>query len=537
MGALTLKNYPYELRGWDIENFESVDPTDGLGSNTRVYISKNKIVQIEPIYDTHSLKAWITDKSRLFFDSIFIDWIPSSVENKKITKSYDPNAWLKIINTLVKNIYIFDLCNSSQNKEYFLTVAFEDISLEILALLNIMSNSCSFIKIKRIEKNKISNNLEANFQLNSVKRTSQLKQTTLCLLVAANPRFEGFSLNLKLRKRLLEGNFKVLSLSSFVNLTFPITLLGSNIKILKTISEGNHLTCQNIKSAHNPTLIVSSNISKRNDSSHFENLFKVLKFSRFLNSKWYGYNMLNTSLHETGIKAFSYQHLLNTDVNSFSSLYLINMTTNSSATIKKAVKSKLLNFQLNKNNQFLANEKLIIEQNPIISNTEVFIDKKNYYYLPVSMFYENRETFINTEGLIKKPTKLIFRKKNKSNWQIIRRILKVLNSSISFINAQENKILFFKTKELNNFRNFINFHFYASQSLTSMSYYLNMSNKPFYSYSINNNFKIRNFKILSTKLKFWLDDFYTGGKDTYSQHSAILAHSSNIIRVETTNFF
>ena len=39
MGALTLKSFPFELRSWDIEKFESIDPTDSFGSKTRVYIS------------------------------------------------------------------------------------------------------------------------------------------------------------------------------------------------------------------------------------------------------------------------------------------------------------------------------------------------------------------------------------------------------------------------------------------------------------------------------------------------------------------
>jgi hypothetical protein len=30
MGALTLKNFPFELRGWDIEKFESIDQQTDL---------------------------------------------------------------------------------------------------------------------------------------------------------------------------------------------------------------------------------------------------------------------------------------------------------------------------------------------------------------------------------------------------------------------------------------------------------------------------------------------------------------------------
>jgi hypothetical protein len=59
MGALTLKNFPFELRSWDIEKFESIDPTDGFGSGTRVYINKQQIVQIEPDYNENTTNAWV----------------------------------------------------------------------------------------------------------------------------------------------------------------------------------------------------------------------------------------------------------------------------------------------------------------------------------------------------------------------------------------------------------------------------------------------------------------------------------------------
>ena len=82
MGALTLKSFPFELRGWDIEKFESIDPTDGFGRVTRVYISKQQIVQIEPEYDLNKNNNWLSDKGRQFFDGIFGVWSNSSTEPK-----------------------------------------------------------------------------------------------------------------------------------------------------------------------------------------------------------------------------------------------------------------------------------------------------------------------------------------------------------------------------------------------------------------------------------------------------------------------
>lgn len=74
VGALTLKSFPFELRGWDIEKFESIDPTDGFGTNTRVYISKQQIIQIEPDHSENTSSVWLSDKGRQFFDSLFGFW-------------------------------------------------------------------------------------------------------------------------------------------------------------------------------------------------------------------------------------------------------------------------------------------------------------------------------------------------------------------------------------------------------------------------------------------------------------------------------
>ena len=42
---------------------------------------------------------------------------------------------------------------------------------------------------------------------------------------------------------------------------------------------------------------------------------------------------------------------------------------------------------------------------------------------------------------------------------------------------------------------------------------------------------------MDTKIKYWLDDFYIGGKDGYSQNSLILTNCSKINRFQSNNFF
>lgn len=57
MGALTLKSFPFVLRSWNVKSYESIDPTDTFGQNTRVYVNKNQIVKIEPQFNDKALKA------------------------------------------------------------------------------------------------------------------------------------------------------------------------------------------------------------------------------------------------------------------------------------------------------------------------------------------------------------------------------------------------------------------------------------------------------------------------------------------------
>ena len=71
--------------------------------------------------------------------------------------------------------------------------------------------------------------------------------------------------------------------------------------------------------------------------------------------------------------------------------------------------------------------------------------------------------------------------------------------------------------------------------LTNLNFYLTIQNKPFI---LNeNHFRKATKKTFNTKIKYWLDDFFTGGKDEYSQNSLILTNCSKILRSESTNFF
>lgn len=539
MGALTLKSFPHVLRGWEVRSYESIDPTDSFGQDTRLYIDRNQIVKIEPQFSNTASTMWLTDKGRQFFDGIFGEFSTSQKTSK-----LDSNAvvrsnkqWDHIFETIRKTFYIFDICNFKYSNKHSFILVFENLSLEILNLLVILTQISSFIKIKKAENLKINNDLESNFQLNSATDSAKLLSSSLCLLLGTNTRYEGSYLNLKLRQRYFKGNFKLLSIGSLLDLTFSVSFLGSQLSTFKTITEGNSVSCQDIATASNPLLILNTELFKRNDTQQIVEMVNVLKHTNIITKTWNGLNILNSSLNETGVHSVaSFSFLTFRDLVNFSSLYFINTSVSSIANIKKIVGSRLVMHLMT---QKQSNKKLLLDQNYNITTNNIsnLLKVKKFLYLPVDTFFENNETFINTEGLVKRTTKLISRKKTKNNWQIIRRFIKNTSLLVTVTNLKDNKLISFNSKNLYNFKNFISFQFYAVQNLTNFNFYLTKRNSQFFIYKKFNTFKSTQVKLFNTKVKYWLDDFFIGGKDQLCQNSLTLIKCSVNTRLMSSTFF
>ena len=420
---------------------------------------------------------------------------------------------------MIKTIYIFDHCNKQNSKNYFFTIVFGNVSIETLSLLLSISQNYSFVNLKRVEHIKINTDIESTFQLNNVSDKIKLSSSTLCLLISINPRYEGYYLNLNLRQRILKGDFKCLAIGSLIDLTFPISFLGSNFSILKILTEGNNFICQDLKFSTNPILIYNNELFKRSDSKDVIETFKILCYAHIFHKVWNGLNMLNLTLSDTG--TFSLKQISGLtlkDLNNFSSLYFLNLTANNTLNLKKITKLKLFNLFFANNKQSLTNKLFLNQISKKANNNLMFLNKILADYFPVTSntFYENEETFINTEGFIKRTTKLISKKKVKNNWQILKKILKHFKNKLTFLTQKENQIIFFNSKKLYNFKNFFNFQYYATQSLINLNFYLSLKNKTFILKKSRLNFKAKTKKLINTKLKYWLDDFFTGGKDEFS---------------------
>lgn len=537
MGALTSKRFPFELRSWDIEKFESIDPTDGFGSNTRIYVNKSQIVQIEPEYDIFSFNTWLTDKGRQFFDSIFGTW----TQNKSISsKNSQRNFWFTLTKTLIKTFYFADQLKKTK-VNYFFTVVFENLSLEVLSFLITVVQKYSFVNLRRAENlNKNNTDLESNFQINITTNKNKLINSTLCLLISNNPRYESYFLNLSLRQRVAKGNLKCFSIGSIIDLTFPVVFLGSNVNVLKTIVKGNSLICQNFKSSKNPLTIYNNEIFKRADGNKIVQMFNILKQVDTFSKTWSNVNIVSNTLSETGIYSVGkFPTISKKDLDSFGVLYFLNVSANSLANLKQIIDFKLLNYKKIITQKALINN-IFLEQSLIPNKifefyNQNYLNNSKFFYLPTNVLYENEETFVNIEGLVKRTTKVIFRDNTTNNWQMLRKLFKHFQENLHFIENKNNLLLVLNSNDLIEFKNFTYFQYQATQSIINFNFYLNLKSQPFL--ILSKKLKYKNKKLFLTKLKYWLDDFYTGGKDEYSKSSFNMINCSKILRLKTTNFF
>jgi NADH dehydrogenase (ubiquinone) Fe-S protein 1 len=539
VGALTFKNFPFELRGWDIQKFESIDPTDGFALNTRVYINKNKIIRIEPSCKDNKTHTWLSDKSRQFFDSIFDDNQASNTKNKNLILS--KNSWKKSLKKLFQTIYLFEHCKLKTNKNYFITFVIENVSLEILSLLKILEQKYAFIKLRRSEALKTNNNLEFYSQINSSAHSTQLNSSTLALIINSDLRYETYNLNLLLRQRFLKGSFKSLVVGSYTNTTFPNIFIGSSLNILKKISEGNNFTCQDLKTSINPILIYNNELLKRADGK--KSLKTIETCSNFFgtNQNWNGINCIHSNLNGVGMSFIAnISGFKEKDFFQCSSLYFINIDMQKESNLKKVIETKLLNYKLRKSRTHFNLTRLFFDQTSQTTTNQNFknlIGNSLYFYLPIKMFYENQETFINTLGTIKQTNKLITHTKKRESWKIIRNLVTNFNSNYVSFNFKNDSFLFFNGINYKSFKYFTNLQFQAINKLDTANLFLLSKNKPFFILKNSTIFRNEVCKIKNSKMKYWLDDFFIGGRDEFSKDSRVMINCSVNLRNQATNFF
>lgn len=540
VGALTSKPYPFTTRNWELKNINSIDLSDSFGLNTQVLLKNNKVIKILPGYNCkNNTNNWISDKTRFLFDGMFS---PDRKVTKTITSgmsnSSTLSSWESTFKDLIYNVYFYDHLNRHFFNIKPITFIFDEtISLEVINLLQLIAKKFSFFKIRTTNNANICTDFENNLQITSATNTETLDKADTCLLIGTNPRYDGSHLNLLLRKRIAKGNFKLFKFNSLTNLTFPTTSLGNNIKTLRTVAEGNHSICQNIKEAKRLLVIINSNIFEREDATSITNIIKTLKRNTTIKTNiWNGFNLLNKSLNSTGVNLLNnFKSFTSKDIHLSSIIYFI------ASDLEKTKLTNFINLKLLNYLTYPSVNKTLIEQSHKITGIETTTSRsilKSYkhVYLPNNVFFETTGNYINTEGILKKSIKLVSSKKNtKDNWQLLRKLYSVLENVSFTSNPACNDNLQFNCKNMLSFKSFTNFLYLTTLNLSKFNHYLtNKTNQNFNFTNANYNTKKKNLN--NTTLRKKINDFYIEGSESYSRFSTTMIDCSKTLRSEKTNF-
>src|SRR6202040_1225652 len=67
-----------------------------------------------------------------------------------------------------------------------------------------------------------------------------IERADACLLVGSNPRWEASLVSARLRKRYLQGDFRVGAVGPPLDLTFPVEMLGDSGAVLNALAADEH---------------------------------------------------------------------------------------------------------------------------------------------------------------------------------------------------------------------------------------------------------------------------------------------------------
>ena len=488
---------------------------------------------MEPEHSNDFVTNWISDKTRLFFDAIH-------------NRSQEHSNWLKFLTVLENNIYVFEMCANRMFKSNFFTITFRNVGLEVLSLLILFSHNYSFVRIKKGNPAKVNSDLESSFQCNLLAEEESLDETGTCLFVGIAPHHEGTYLGTRVRARYNKGAFDTYVIGPDATSYTDSRFIGSEVQSLPSSVGGGLMVCQSLtENNETGSVVLNEESCKRNDDLLVATQDVVNSASP--DQGWESVSVLSPTLDSYGIASLTnFDSFDKEDFKCFSTLYSINDSPTHGPSLKKILKTKLL--FLTKANKKIkkiftkntSERTLLLQGNPAFP---IFIEENKGFPkvafldpMPATEFFGSGETFFNTLGLTRKAVKTILRWDTKTNLQYLKEAFRSLKKqTVAVLMGDSAEIITFNLATKVNITNFAGFAFIANNSLKALNFYLR---------AISNNFFLTKSyfppvskKVFNGRIKYWLDDFFTGGLDGYSWNSLALAKCSASARAEFTNFF
>ncbi len=288
VGALTSKPYAFNARPWELTKTESVDVHDALGSNIRIDSRSGEVLRVLPRLNEDVNEEWIGDKSRFACDGL---------KRQRLDRPYirkggklQAASWEEALQTVATKLKSTDAGKIG-------AIAGDMVDCESVFALKGMLDGLGVASMDcRQDGAAIDPSCRAGYIMNT--GLAGVEEADAVLLIGTNPRLEAPVWNARLRKRWMEGGFKVGVIGENADLTFRTTYLGAGPQTLKEVESGSHEFCDVLNSAENVLVVVGQGALARADGA------AVLASARAVAEKYAGgrdgFAMLHTAAGRVG---------------------------------------------------------------------------------------------------------------------------------------------------------------------------------------------------------------------------------------------
>lgn len=291
VGALGSKPYEYKARAWELTKTESIDVLDAVGSNIRIDTRGVEVMRILPRLNEEINEEWISDKTRFSYDGLKTQRLDTPYV--RVDGKLKAATWEEAFAAIKKNI-------SKLKSAEIAAISGPLADCESMMVLRDIMRS---LGVQNLDCIRTGVNIDYSGRGNYLFNTSiaGIEKSDLCLLVGANPRHEATMVNAKLRKRFVQGGYKVYSIGDELDLTYPVNNLGANPEILNEILAGKSEITQALKSSKNPMIIIGYGALSRKDSQQILSLCsQIAEKYKLVQKDWNGFNVLHRDASTVG---------------------------------------------------------------------------------------------------------------------------------------------------------------------------------------------------------------------------------------------
>jgi len=256
VGALTSKPFAFTARSWELRTAESIDVTDGLGSNIRVDTRGTEVMRVVPRLHEGVNEEWISDKARFSYDGLKRQRLDQPLIRDDETGKLTPATWERALEVVAAKMRATD-------------------PARIKAIAGKLSDAESIVALKDLMNgigagNTVAEGMEgvgadarSSYLFNS--NIVGVEDADVVLLIGSDPRVEAPVLNARLRRANVAGGTHVASIGPHGDLTYPVEKLGESASTVEALAAGKHPFAATLKEAENPLVIVGAGLLRRGD--------------------------------------------------------------------------------------------------------------------------------------------------------------------------------------------------------------------------------------------------------------------------------